>query len=163
MWETIKEVLTSGNALIVILFLMFVVAVGVFLVKSGYFSLNTEGVKIGAADNERNIIRQQQDYVLYHLKAALNNIEKPEGYDDKLGQLVIMAVYIEYVKWISFNHLSKSEKYISVKQSILVDLINQYTYKDEFKTDDFINYIKSDTKDTILELIKIRELYSERR
>ena len=162
MWETIKAVLTSPNALIVLIFLMFFALIGLVLIKSGWLNIHTESVKIGAADNERNIIRQQQDYVLLHLKAALNNIPKPEGYDENLGKLVIMAVYIEYVSWIAFNHLNKSEKYISVKQNKLVELIGQYTYKDEFRTDDFIEYIKRDTKDTILELIKIREIYQDK-
>ena len=161
MWETIREVLTSGNALIVIIFLIFIAVIAVFLIKSGYFSVNTEGVKIGAADKERNIIRQQQDYVLLHLKAALNDIPKPEGYNEQLGQLVIMAVYIEYVNWIAFNHLTKSDEYISLKQRKLVDLINQYTYRDEFKTEEFIDYIKRDTKQTIYDLIKIREVYKD--
>ena len=51
MWDTIKAVLTSSNALIVLLFLLFIVGIAFVLIKTGYFSVNTEGVKIGAADN----------------------------------------------------------------------------------------------------------------
>lgn len=161
MWEAIKEVLTSSNALIVIIFLMFFIVIGVVLIKSGWLTIRTESVKIGAADRERNIIRQQQDYVLLHLKAALNNMPKPEGYDETLGQLVIMAVYCEYVSWIAFNHLTRSEKYISVKQNKLIELIDQYTYKEEFKTEEFKDLIRQDTKNTIYELINIREIYKD--
>ncbi len=161
MWEAIKDVLTSSNALIVIIFLMFFIIVAFVLIKSGWLNVHTENIKIGARDNERNIIRQQQDYVLLHLKSALNNMPKPEGYDKNLGELVIMAVYCEYVSWIAFNHLTKSEKYIAVKQNKLVELVDQYTYKEEFKTDEFKDLIRQDTKNTIYELINIREIYKD--
>ena len=76
-------------------------------------------------------------------------------------QIIIMTAYIEYVKWISFNHLSRSEAYIGVKQSSLVALINSLTVKEEYKNEEFINYIKEDTKDTILRLIEIREVFKD--
>lgn len=72
-----------------------------------------------------------------------------------------MAMYIEYVSWISFNHLTKSDAYISVKQNRLVSVVNRYTVKEQFKGEGFIEFIRKDTKDTIYELIKIREVYKD--
>jgi hypothetical protein len=161
MWETIGQILTSSNALIVLMFLLAMVLVAFILIKNGYINFDNESLRIGYADRERNIIKQQQDYVWLHLQDMEANIEKPEGYDKTLGQMIIMAMYIEYVSWISFNHLTKSDAYISVKQNKLVAVVNRYTVKPEFKNEEFLELIKKDTKQTIYELIKIREVYKD--
>ena len=163
MWESIANILTSTNAVAVLTFLCVCIIGGVVLVKTNLLQIHTDSVRLGAMDTERNIIRQQQDYVRLHLKSIENDLEKPEGYNEWLGKFVIMRVYAEYVEWISFNHLSKSEAYIKVKQNKLVDLINQYTYKEEFKTDDFIEFIRKDTRQMILDLIQIREVYKDQK
>ena len=161
MWETVGEVLTSSNAIIVLIFLIVIVLVAVFLIKGGYVNFDSESLKINYGERERNIIRQQQDYVWLHLQEAEANLPKPENYDKNLGQVVILSVYKEYDSWITFNHISKSEAYISVKQKRLIALVNSLTVKEDFKTDDFIEMIKRDTKETIYELIKIREVYKD--
>lgn len=43
----------------------------------------------------------------------------------------------------------------------MVALINSLTVKEEYKNEEFINYIKEDTKDTILKLIEIREVFRD--
>lgn len=163
MWESISNILTSTNAVAVLTFLCVCIIGGVVLVKTNLLQIHTDSVRLGAMDTERNIIRQQQDYVRLHLKSIENDLEKPEGYNEWLGRFVVMRVYAEYVEWISFNHLSKSEAYIKVKQNKLVDLINQYTYKEEFKTDEFIEFIRKDTRQMILDLIQIREVYKDQK
>lgn len=57
--------------------------------------------------------------------------------------------------------MTKSDAYISVKQNKLVAIVNSLTVKTEFKTEEFIDLIKSDTRNTIYELIKIREVYKD--
>lgn len=163
MWESIANILTSTNAVAVLTFLCVCIIGGVVLVKTNLLQIHTDSVRLGAMDTERNIIRQQQDYVRLHLKSLENDLEKPEGYNEWLGRFIVMRVYAEYVEWISFNHLSKSEAYIKVKQNKLVDLINQYTYKEEFKTDDFQEFIRKDTRQMILDLIQIREVYKDQK
>lgn len=163
MWEAIKEILTSSNAVGVLLilgFLVIVVIVTAFvLIKGNVFQVHTQTVSIGYAERERNIIRQQQDYVWQHLQEAEANLPKDEDYDEQLGQIIIMTVYIEYTKWIAFNHLTRSEAYIHVKQNSLVAIINKLTVNEKYKGEDFKQYIRDDTRDTILELLKIREAF----
>ena len=161
MWETIGNVLNGTNAGMVIATLLIVITIAFFLVRTNTIQINTPSVRIGMADRERNIIRQQQDYVWNHLREAEANLPKDKNYNKQLGQIIIMTAYIEYVKWISFNHLSRSEAYIGVKQSSLVALINSLTVKEEYKNEEFINYIKNDTRDTILKLIEIREVFRD--
>ena len=79
----------------------------------------------------------------------------------KLGKIVIMSCYIEYVNWITFNHLTRSDAYITLKQKRLVSIVNSLTVNSKYKSEEFINYIKSDTRNTIYDLLKIREVYKD--
>lgn len=159
--KTIGEVLASPNAVAILVFLGICIIAGIVLVKSGFVRVHTKALSIGAADTERNIIRQQLEYVALHLKGIEGSLRKPEGYNEYLGKYILEKVYDEYVDWITFNHISKAAPYIEVKQNILVDLIGSLTVKEEFKTDEFVEFIRNDTKKMILDLIQIREIYKD--
>ena len=165
MWEAIKEILTSSNAVGVLLILGFlflvIIVIAVILIKGNVIQFHNETLRIGMADRERNIIRQQQDYVWTHLQEAEANLPKFEGYDEQLGQIIIMTVYIEYTKWIAFNHLTRSDAYIKIKQNALSAIVNRLTVNERYKGEEFKQYIKDDTRETILELIRIREVFKD--
>lgn len=163
MWEAIKDILTSSNAVGVLLILGFMlivlIIVAVVLVKGNYFQVHTQTVSIGYAEKERNIIRQQLNYVWLHLEEAEANLPKDDDYDEQLGKRIILEVYKEYTDWISFNHLTRSDAYIHVKQNALVALVNKLTINERYKGDDFKQYVRDDTKQTINELLRIREAF----
>lgn len=159
MWETISNVLTSPNAFVVLIFLAFVAVILYILVKSGVLKISTSAVQLGASDIERNIIRQQLDYVLLHLNGLEAKLDKPDDYNELLGQLVVEKMFDEYVNWITFNHINKTPAYVELKQERIICLIRQYTVKEEFRSEDFENLIREDTKKTIEALIRIREVY----
>ena len=163
MWDAIREILTSSNAVGVLLILGFIllvlIIVAIVLVKGNYFQVHTQAVSIGYQEKERNIIRQQLNSVWLHLEEVEANLPKDETYDAQLGQRIILEVYKEYTDWISFNHLTKSEGYIRLKQNALVSLVNKLTVNERYKGEDFKEYIKRDTKETIYELINIREVF----
>ena len=159
MWETISNVLTSPNAFVVLIFLAFVAVILYILVKSGVLKISTSAVQLGASDIERNIIRQQLDYVLLHFNGLEAKLDKPDDYNELLGQLVVEKMFDEYVNWITFNHINKTPAYVELKQERIICLIRQYTVKEEFRSEDFENLIREDTKKTIEALIRIREVY----
>lgn len=163
MWESISSILTSSNAVGVLLILGFIlialIIVAVVLVKGNYFQVHTQTVSLGYQEKERNIIRQQQDYVWNHLQEAEANLPKDDSYNEQLGLIIIQTVYIEYTKWIAFNHLTKSDAYIKIKQNALVAIVNKLTVNERYKGEDFKQYIRDDTKETIQELIRIREVF----
>lgn len=161
MWETIRAVLLSPNALSTLIFLGLIVASAIVMTKSGLLRIHTSAVQIGAADNERNIIRQQLDYVYHHLQGLEGSLQKPSDYNEYIGKLVVEAIYDEYVNWITFNHINRSPAYIELKQSIIADIVKRTTVKTEYKTQEFLDFAREDTKETILKLIEIRELYSK--
>lgn len=163
MWEAISEILNSQNGSTVLIVLLIVVLIAFMLIKGGNLSVNTEAIKIGARDSERNIIRQQQDYVWQHLVSMEHELQTiVPDYDKRLGLVIIQACYIEYCVWIAQNHLTMNDAYISLKQNKLVDIVGEYTEKEEFQSDEFKDKIRNDTKDVIYQLIKIRELYKDK-
>ena len=160
MWESIAQILTGPNALAVLVVLVVIILVLVILVKAGVLRVSTPNVQLGAStDIERNIIRQQLDYVRLHLDGLESTIMKPKGYTEYLGKYILSEVYAEYVDWITFNHINKSPAYVSLKQERLVNLIRRYTVKEEFRNEEFDNFIREDTKKVLEDLIKIREVY----
>ena len=159
MWETITQVLTGPNAFVVLCFLGFMALVMVLLSKSGVLRITTSAIQLGASDIERNIIRQQLDYVILHLTGLEANLPKPEGYNEYLGKLVVEKIYDEYINWITFNHINKSSAYVALKQERVINILRQYTVREEFKSEEFENFIREDTKKVLEDLIKIREVY----
>lgn len=159
MWETISTILTGPNAFVVLIFLAFVSVILFILVKSGAIRISTPNMSINTGDVERNIIRQQLDYVSLHLNGLEAKLEKPDDYNEYLGKLIIEKVFDEYVNWITFNHINKSPAYVEIKQERVVSLIRQYTVKEEFRSEEFEDLIRKDTKEVIEALIRIREVY----
>lgn len=159
MWETISTILTGPNAFVVLIFLAFVSVILFILVKSGAIRISTPNMSINTGDVERNIIRQQLDYVSLHLNGLEAKLDKPEDYNEYLGKLIIEKVFDEYVNWITFNHINKSPAYVEIKQERVVSLIRQYTVKEEFRSEEFEDLIRKDTKEVIEALIRIREVY----
>ena len=163
MWEAIKEILTSSNAVGVLLILGFIIVVliivAVALVKGNYFQIRTQAVSIGYQDKERNIIRQQMNHVWLHLEDVEANLPKDEDYDENLGQRIILKMYKVYTDWISFNNISRSKSYISLKQKEMIAVVNALTVKEKYKTEEFKVWLGDDIKETLYALMDIRETF----
>lgn len=161
MWNAIKEVLLSPNVSIILCFVMMIVFIGVILSRSGLMHIHTSAVEIGAADRERNIIRQQIEYVKLHYEGMESIIDKPPDYNPWRGKFIMRAVFLEFVEWITLNHLTTAEAYVEIKQDRIVDLVHSLTIKEEFRNEAFDEFIKRDVKDVISKLVQIRNIYKK--
>ena len=160
MWEAIEHVLLSPNVTVILLFFAFVVIIVVGLSKTGILNIHTQNIQIGAADKERDIIRQQIEWIRLHCEGAEATLEKPEGYNEWLGKYIAERVYDEYVDWIIFNHINASSAYIEIKQDKIINIIHKFAIKDEFRSPEFDEKLKEDIKFTIEKLIQIRKMYT---
>ena len=159
MWEAIEHLLNGSNALAILLFMVFVVIVLAILSKKGLISINTNTVQIGAADKERDIIRQQVEWVHMHCQGFENAMKKPEGYNEWLGRYIVEKVYDECINWITFNHISASPAYVDIKAEKIVDLIHKYAKLDEYKTPEFDEIVREEVRICIEKLLQIRKVY----
>lgn len=159
MWQFLREVLHSPNATVAFFFILIVIVVAAFLSKSGLLTVKTEKIQLGAADREREILRQQIEWIRLHCEALESEMKKPENYNAWRGKYIVSRVYDEYVDWITFNHLSTSSSYIEIKQDRIVNMVSKLTDDPLFHSDEFEEFLRRDVKNCIEKLIQIRTIY----
>ena len=165
MWEAISNILTSSNALQTVVSILILVLVIVIMAKTGMLRIKTTHVNIGMSDRdkERTIIREQCDWVhtyLEGLQGKIASIVHESKYGGFFTKYVLEVVYDEIVKWITFNHIEDSERYVTVKQDKIASLVYSMGVSDEFKTKEFNQRMKNWVEEVINELLEIRKLYS---
>ena len=168
MWESIAKVLTSDNATDAFHFLTMAVFVTlavllilVFLSKKGLVKLNTKHIKIGTDETERNIIRQQVEYAhtfLISLEPKIKDLGA-EDYDDYLTKYCLERAYDEVVNWITFNHITRGEHYIEIRQQKLTALMYSLGIKPQYRTQEFKDRMYAWIKELIFALVDIRESF----
>ena len=159
-WATsITAILTSPNALLVLLAIITVLIILIKGIKEGYLRFNKAGINVGNADKERNIIRQQIEYAHTYLTSLENELEISKDVNKWRVKYVIERVYDEVVDWISFNHITDKGDYIQIKQDKVWYLVQSLVYKPEFQSTEFRLYCDEAIRHIIVHLIKIRVLY----
>lgn len=161
MWQAIENLLSGKNAGEILIFCAFIAVLVWFFSKSGLLQVYTDSIHIGAADREREIIRQQIDWVKLHYEGFENSIEKPPNYDRWLGRYIAERFIDEAINWIILNHITDTPTYIEVKQDKVVNLLRKYAYKPEFTSKEFEDAIREDVKVVVKKLVKIRKVYTK--
>ena len=165
MWEAISEILTAGNALYTLCAVIIIILLLIIMIKTGMIRIKTANVHVGLSDTarERTIIREQCDWVRSYLYGLEGRIAS-EGiyliFDGYMLKYAIEKMYAEIVKWITFNNIEYSERYIKVKQDKLLNVVHSIAKQDYFFEDKFIEDMRKCTQEIIKQLIEIRKLYS---
>lgn len=157
--QAVNNILTSPNALLVLLALLTIIIVLIRGIKGGYLHFNKAGINVGNADKERNIIRQQIEYTHTYLTSLENELEVGHEVNKWRVKYVIERVYDEIVDWISFNHITDKGDYIQIKQEKVWCLVQSLVYRPEFQSDEFRVRCDEVISHIIMHLIKIRVLY----
>ena len=162
MWEAISQVLTSANALGVLIFLAVIVIFAIFLVKSGTVAINTKHLRIGQAEKEREIIRRQveaaHDFIM-SIEGKINS--DTSHYNGYFTKFILERVYDKAIEWVMFNHISNTPMYVQDKQDTLCNLVYTFDIGDEFKTPEFKKRMCNWTQELITKLVQTRELYNK--
>lgn len=163
MWEAIQNVLISKNGLAVILLIIVIVIMAIRLGKHGLLNIHTKHVSIGDDERERTILREQCDYVHTYLMGLSGKVnvmlEGKLQYNGYFTKYILEVIYDEFVRWITFNHISTEEAYIHAKQMKLCSLIYSMDINQCFKTREFQERMNKWTSEVIHELVHIRKLY----
>ena len=161
-WEAFKEVLTSTNTWMIILFLVFSIFVLTKLSKSGLLSFKGKGLRIGSDEKELNIVRNQTQWshlFIMSLKGKLID-ENSDELKKVICENILEKIYDKVIEWITFNHINNSESYLNIKQSEIKCLVYSLIVDEEFKTPEFEQRMNNWVKEIILNLIDIRKEYS---
>ena len=162
MWETIKEVLLSTNAWMIIVAIVFLVLLALTLVNKGMLFIGTDKFFIGGDYRERDIIRQQVEWSHSYVRGLYSKIQpisESNEYGGYFTKYLLECVYDEIVNWITFNHIKVDGDYISIKQQLVKNLIYSYDVDDVFRTPEFEKQIDEWVDEVIRKLVHIREMH----
>lgn len=158
-----KEIVTSPNGWMFLIFLMVVIFIFVRLSKIGLFSFNGKGFRIGSDEMELTIVRNQTQWAHLFVMSLKGKIidENDNEITKILCENVLEKVYDKVIEWITLNHINASNSYLEIKQSEVKCLVYSLIISDEFKTPEFECRMNNWVKEIILNLINIRKEYSQ--
>ena len=160
MWETIKDVLTSGNAWFILIFLVVVILMGLILGRIGLIKVNTKHVQIGNEQTQRELVRRQVE-TAYTFVMSLEGKLITEGstYDRYLTKYILERVYDKVIEWIIFNHITTNQLYVQDKQENIENLVYTMVVDDDFKTPEFKRRMDNWVRELIEQLVQVKEIY----
>jgi len=160
--EGLKEVLTSPNAWMFLIFTVVIVFILVRMSKSGLLSIKTGNVRIGIDERELTIVRNQIQWsylYIMSLKGKLINEDDKDAIKVKCEN-ILEKVYDKVIEWVTFNHINSSNSYLEIKQSEIKCLVYSLIMSDKYKTPEFECRMNGWVQEIILNLINIRKEYS---
>ena len=162
MWQAISDVLTSGNALQVLIFLAGVIALFILLVKSGIVAIKTKHLQIGKIEKEREIIRRQVETAHNFIMSIEGKLDiNPNKDHEYFTKYILERVYDKVIEWVMFNNISNSPMYVQDKQETICNLIYTFPIEKAFKTPEFKRRMQNWTAELIARLVQIREIYNK--
>lgn len=164
MWQAISEVLTSGNALQVLIFLAIVVCLFIVLVKTGILAIQTKHLRIGQIEREREVIRRQIETAHNFIISIEGKINTDSNQENQyFTKYVLERVYDKVIEWVMFNNISNSPMYVQDKQETICNLIYMFPIGEDFKTPEFKKRMQNWTSELITRLVQTRDIYSKER
>ena len=160
MWETIKDVLTSGNAWFILIFLVVVIVIGVILGRIGLIKVSTKHVQIGNELTQRELVRRQVE-TAYTFVMSLEGkiITEGSSYDRYITKYILERVYDKVIEWIIFNHITTNQLYVQDKQENIENLVYTMVVDDNFKTPEFKRRMDNWVRELIEQLVQVKEIY----
>lgn len=162
--DGLREILTSANAWMFLLFLVFAIFVIVKMSKSGLISFRGKGLRIGSDETERTIIREQAKWAYLFIMAIKGKILDENATDSQNDhcELILEKVFDKVIDWVNYNHISSNNSYIEIKQGEIKNLVySQNNLDDEYKTPEFAVRMDGWVRELILNLIQVRKEYMQ--
>ena len=165
MWEAIAAILTSSNGLQTLFILVLILLLFIITIKTGMIKVKTKYVNIGMteSDKERTILREQIDWVhtyIQGLEGKVRQVGIELRYGGYFTKYILELVYDEIVRWITFNHISADEAYVTAKTKKLISLVYAQEVQKEFMTNEFKARMERWIREVIEQLVDIRRLYA---
>lgn len=163
MWEAIVNVLTSENALMILIFILIFSIALYIMSKKGIVAVNTGKVRIGRDEQELTIVRNQSQFAYLYIMAIKGKILEDDATEVQVNKvdLILEKVYDKVVDWIHYNHISETGIYVEIKKEEIKNLVYGFPITEEYKTPDFKNRMEGWVEELILNLLKVRKEYSK--
>ena len=163
--EWLASVLTSSNAIPIIIIIVLLVVIIAILAKKGIVSFKGKGLTVGNGNDERDIertiIRSQIQYVKSAVSDFYDDIPNFEGRDEYRLRFICEKIISVFTDIISFNHISREKIYTEMKQASVWAVIINNTTADIMTSDEFKDVVYTKTAEMLDKLIEIREYYKK--
>jgi hypothetical protein len=164
MWESITNILTSGNGIplviILVLLIILIIRMGIKLGRAGLLTIRTKHIRIGNSVSERELIRRQIECAHDFIMSIEGKLVSSEmKYDEYFAKYILERVYDKVIEWIMFNHITVNQLYIQDKQDTILNLIYALPINSDFKTPEFKVRVENWVKELIERLVNIKTLY----
>ena len=163
MWEAIVNILTSENALMILIFVIIISIILYVMSKKGIVAVNTGKVRIGRDEQELTIVRNQSQFAYLYIMAIKGKILKKNATEQQVNKadLILEKVFDKVVDWIHYNHISDTGMYIEIKKEEIKNLVYGFPIPEEYKTPEFKQRMEGWVEELILNLLKVRKEYSK--
>ena len=159
--EWLASVLTSSNAIPIIIIAVLLVVIIAILAKKGIVSFKGKGLTVGNNETERTIIRNQIMFVNTEISDFYSKIPFFDGRDEWRLKFIMEKCLDVFVDAISLNHITLEPMYVELKCRAVWDEVLQNSDNPTILSDDFKKTIYDETKKIIEKLISIREYYNK--
>lgn len=156
--DWLATVLSDNTRVIIIgVIVLLILAFLYYISKKGFFSLDLKGIKIGARDKERYILRQQMNYVNSSVLEMFSSVKRTKTWDNWKSKCVAADVKDVFEMVVCFNHINLNDSYIRTVQKEVWHAIQQNSMIDPYyKGSEFKQLVYDWTKDVIVDLLQIR-------
>ena len=163
--EWLASVLTSSNAIPIIIIIVLLVVIIAILAKKGIVSFKGKGLTLGNGNDERDIertiIRSQIQYVKSAVSDFYDDIPDFPNRDEWRLKYICERIISVFTNIISFNHISREKIYTEMKQSEIWAVIINNTASEIMTSDEFKNVVYAKTAEILDKLISIRDYYKK--
>lgn len=163
--EWLASVLTSSNAIPIIIIAVLLIVIIAILAKKGIVSFKGKGLTVGNGNDERDIertiIRSQIQYVKSAVSDFYDDIPDFPNRDEWRLKYICERIISVFTNIISFNHISREKIYTEMKQSEIWAVIINNTASEIMTSDEFKNVVYAKTAEILDKLISIREYYKK--
>lgn len=153
MWDAIVSL--SENKLIIGLIIGLII-LAIFLIKKGWFRLNTGSVTIGESVS-RELIRNQFEYAMSSCEAQYSKI-RPYCRSDEEAKYLISRVNDVFQSSIVYNYMSENESYVKAKQALVLNAIQKRTSEKYFFSDEFRACSNRFVENLIRDLVRMKRI-----
>ena len=163
--EWLANILTSSNAIPIIIIAVLLVVIIAILAKKGIFSFNAFGLKIDNGNNERDIertiIRNQIQYAQTEVGDFYSTIPYWEGRDEYRLRYIMELIIDCFVECAIFNHITSEKIYRELKQRKIWQCVIDNSESPNILTDEFKKAVYEETEHILGKFIEIREYYKK--
>lgn len=159
--DWLATILTSPNALLVICGVIVLLVLVAHFSKKGLFSLNLKGIKVGAADKERTLFRQQMEFIKARTDImVVNLIDLFDDADEWRIRYICKLIEDVWQMAIVYNHITNDQFYTESKFEKIWAIVLSETTEHRFKDEKFKGIVRKECEDIINHLVEIKKYFS---